>query len=309
MRDLPKSTSSLGTIKPFSNIELVVLDLDGTLVSGSSDLPGELITYLKNVNRMNKVTITVATGRTFFGAKAILDQLGFLDLVHIVDKTPFAVVLYNGALVLNPKECAVIWHQMIGHQATKSIFNLAKKNFCDAFFYCVDSTNMTAVETVYFSGVSTQPDFEFNGMPVQVFCDAPDFSATTVLLKASDESDLDELLCELGSIKEISVTSSGIGFIEIIPEGISKAVGMGHWFKAPNMHWSSNEVLAIGDNDNDVELLEWAGIGVSVQNASAKALEASDYRTNFGAKKAVIEVLKVLQQAQRYKKIQGIDYG
>ena len=39
---------------------------------------------------------------------------------------------------------------------------------------------------------------------------------------------------------------------------------------------SQNEVMAIGDHDNDVEMIAWAGLGVAMGNASARAKAAAD---------------------------------
>jgi hydroxymethylpyrimidine pyrophosphatase-like HAD family hydrolase len=46
---------------------------------------------------------------------------------------------------------------------------------------------------------------------------------------------------------------------------------------AEYFHLSPDEVLAVGDNDNDVPMLEWAGVGVAVGNASPAARLAADW--------------------------------
>ena len=65
--------------------------------------------------------------------------------------------------------------------------------------------------------------------------------------------------------------------MEALPAGLNKAVGL-QWL-AQHLGVAAAEVLAVGDNDNDVEMLRWAGVGVAMGNSSAAALAAADWVT------------------------------
>ncbi|GAF84205.1 unnamed protein product, partial [marine sediment metagenome] len=70
-------------------------------------------------------------------------------------------------------------------------------------------------------------------------------------------------------------------------------------YVAKVLNLTQNQVLAIGDNDNDAEMLSWAGIGVAVNSASDLAESSCDYRANRGVIEGAIEVLDLVHEARR----------
>ena len=75
----------------------------------------------------------------------------------------------------------------------------------------------------------------------------------------------------------LTITGSHALIAEALPAGLSKAVGL-QWL-AQHLGVAAADVLAVGDNDNDVEMLRWAGVGVAMGNSSAAALAAADWVT------------------------------
>jgi hypothetical protein len=63
--------------------------------------------------------------------------------------------------------------------------------------------------------------------------------------------------------------------IEGVPRGLSKATGLA-WL-ADHLHLAQNDVMAVGDNDNDAPMLRWAGLGVAMADGSPAALAAADF--------------------------------
>ena len=76
---------------------------------------------------------------------------------------------------------------------------------------------------------------------------------------------------------EVEVTSSWIDNIEINPRGVNKGAAL--TALAERLGIPMAQVMAIGDNDNDVSMLEAAGCGVAMGNATPAALAAADYVT------------------------------
>ena len=105
---------------------------------------------------------------------------------------------------------------------------------------------------------------------------------------------------KLTTVRGISVTQSGSKYIEIRPAGSSKESGIATLAKFEKI--DQKHILAVGDNDNDVELLKWVGIGVCVSNASAAAMSASRYIADYGAEDGAIQVLDLVRRAQRLAK-------
>lgn len=84
---------------------------------------------------------------------------------------------------------------------------------------------------------------------------------------------------ELAAVPGLNVTSSDLAFnLEIAPEHISKGDSLA-WL-AGQLEIAAGEVMAIGDNFNDITMLSWAGLGVAMGNAPAAVKERADAVTD-----------------------------
>lgn len=82
-------------------------------------------------------------------------------------------------------------------------------------------------------------------------------------------------------------------YYEMLPKGVSKGYGL--LSLAETLNIPKSKTIGIGDNFNDIPLIESAGAGIAVANAVKPALEAADYITvdnNSDALKAVIEAIE-----------------
>ncbi|MBI5350130.1 MAG: HAD-IIB family hydrolase [Chloroflexi bacterium] len=76
-------------------------------------------------------------------------------------------------------------------------------------------------------------------------------------------------------LAKITVVPSHPVLVEGLPSGMSKAVGV-EWL-ANHFGIKREEVMCVGDNDNDAELLQWAGVGVALSSGSPAALATADW--------------------------------
>ena len=74
---------------------------------------------------------------------------------------------------------------------------------------------------------------------------------------------------------EITIVQSHPHLMEGLPGGVNKGHGLA-WL-ADHLGVAQQEVLAIGDSDADVPMIEWAGIGVAMGNGSPAAKAAADW--------------------------------
>lgn len=78
-------------------------------------------------------------------------------------------------------------------------------------------------------------------------------------------------------IPQVEVSSSWVNNIEINPRGVNKGTAL--TALAASLSIPMEQVMALGDNDNDVPMLSVAGVGVAMANSTPAALAAADYVT------------------------------
>lgn len=297
---LPDAFCNPQELLPFAKVKLVAFDLDGTLISSPKDVVGNrLIRLFSLLGAPGKnVRLTLATGRTLTGVSTAVKQLGGFKSVP--------VVLYNGSVVIEPESERLVAHTMISPPSIVQILELMKQLPDGSLFvYTVDPaakliSGYSSVESVFYVGSPTRrPQFDFNGMPVRPFSEMSmaNDNVVAALVSVEDAYRKAVIAEALRNIEGISITASGSMYIEIRPAGSSKAFGLEILCRRYGI--SQDHVLAVGDNDNDVELLCWAGLSVCVKNSSPAARSASKYYSTHGAGSAAIEILEIIRRAQR----------
>ena len=98
-----------------------------------------------------------------------------------------------------------------------------------------------------------------------------------LLCMAQDEAKLERVRQELAALPGLDVTSSWSMNLELMPAGVDK--GMAVAALAQRLGIGPVRVMALGDYDNDVSMLSYAGVSVAMANASEQARAAARYRT------------------------------
>lgn len=88
------------------------------------------------------------------------------------------------------------------------------------------------------------------------------------------------------------VTTSGTAFVELTPPGADKALGLQRL--CAKLGVAQADVIAFGDNNNDISMLDWAGRGIAMANATPDAAAAADESTAANTDFGVALVLEQL---------------
>ncbi|SDI25774.1 Cof-type HAD-IIB family hydrolase [Alteribacillus bidgolensis] len=246
---------------------LIVLDLDGTLLKDDKTISTRTYKTLQNVKKEGHM-IAIATGRPYRASKMYYQQLG-LD-------TP--IVNFNGAYIHHPGDRSFgIHHSPLDLETAKTIIdtcqafqvnNIMAEVVDDVFLHNYDETFIDML------ALSTEP--AAHGNLKNVLHTNP----TSLLVYPKKESA--EALRELISgshAQGIEQRSWGAPhhLIEIIKTGNNKAAGLQKVAEYCNV--SMDDVIAFGDENNDLEMLREAGIGVAMSNGSKEAQQAADVIT------------------------------
>lgn len=294
---LPDLNAPLDELESFSNVGIIITDLDGTFVKQDGDILGQLKGIQSQFSH-NAITVTIATGRTYMGVKEIANQM------KIKQGTPLA--LYNGAVVLAYHTNNILFQETIPFSVLQELCTFINWEQQYILAYCISGNGQNIIETVHGFGLRTL-EKDVNGMEIlwhtrddlenlnfegSLF--SQDYEPCSILidwkLLGNQEKNVSRYLeqCPL-----VSCTSSGSIFWEVRARGVNKGV----IFK----HFKHNvKCIAIGDNDNDIELLQNADIGVAVANSSSAAKAVAQYLCREAGASGVLELVRTIKEANRY---------
>ena len=290
------NTTSVTALRDFARIRLLAIDVDGTLLGSTSGNVFLNIGQLANRTHLRPVSFVIATGRTLHGVGSVFEQW------PAASNSP--AILYNGSVVVSPRNSRVKHIQTIPLASVATVLRLCKahRRSVLAYLYRPNAAPIcgTQFEEVYGWSYDWRPETEFNGLRVrwQSQWQYNETANPVALLVRTANTDNTELAEQLRMTESIDLTRSGDSFLEIRPRGSNKGASLS--LVASELGLTSECVLALGDNDNDVEMLQWAGIGVAIAEASSDALAGADYVCHYGVARGVVEILRLIRSAHRY---------
>lgn len=248
--------------------KLVALDIDGTLyanVPSTGAVEEEISPAVQDaVRRVTDagVPVVLATGRSTFGITGVLHQLG----LPREPGTRVLAVASNGSVVFGYPPVEVL--HTVTFDASK-IVRMILEEIPQA---------MVAVEEV---GVGYRvnrhfPEGEITGqMTLQTVDELVAEPVTRVIIR--DPHSSEEEFVALAEKVGLHGTNYFIGWtawLDLAPEGVSKASALADVSRRLGV--AQQDVLAIGDGRNDLEMLRWAGRGVAMGQAPLEVQEAAD---------------------------------
>ncbi|EGL82107.1 Cof-like hydrolase [Caldalkalibacillus thermarum TA2.A1] len=244
---------------------LIAVDLDGTLLTSRKQISPKTKHALQQAASQGHYVV-ISTGRPFRSSKAYYDQLN-LD-------TP--IVNFNGALVHHPHDPRWgLFHTPLDLDVAQDVLRTAEK-------FGVKNIMIEVMDEVYLKEHDEvimqtffDPPVDVNTLP-QVIHTKP----TSVLIHPY-EHHVDQLRQYLSDhhaeVVDHRQWAAPWHVIEIIRAGINKAVGLEKVCHSLNI--PPENVIAFGDEDNDVEMLQFAGCGVAMGNAIKQIKEVADVVT------------------------------
>ncbi len=239
--------------------KLLVLDLDDTLLNKEHSISE--ITY-KTINKIRDmgVEVVIATGRMFASAMKFVNEL----------KISTPVISYNGAYVKNPVTEKVIFHQPLRFEIAKKIIEEAEEK--NLYINLYQDDKLYVAEKNQLSDLYVR----ISGVPAHSVGKLSKFISEDPTKLLVIENDRKKQQFWLDYFQEkyqpgIAVTESKRNYIEFIEKNVSKGEALE--VVAAKLGFKMNEIVALGDGWNDLEMIKRAGLGVAMGNASAEIKE------------------------------------
>ncbi len=248
-------------------IHLVAVDLDGTLLNSAKEITDTSAAILRAAREEAGVHVVLASARP---PRTVLPFYRLLDL-----ETP--MINYNGALVYDPTCRRVVMHKPIPAKIARGIVTLARRIRPEVLVSAevMDRWFTDRFDPAYNTetGRVLPPDVV---EPVEQWLDQ---SMTKLLLLGEPDwlRGIDAAV-HREFRHQVTTVQTEDYLLQIMHATVSKAHALR--VVAAEMGVRRKQVMAIGDNANDVGMLRWAGIAVAMANGAPQAIAAADYVTD-----------------------------
>ncbi len=238
---------------------MVALDLDGTLLTSRKSITPMTHTAVREVVKSG-VKVVLATARPPRSVRSYYAAL----------KLDTCTVNYNGALIWDEGRRKVVEHVPLDAGVARKIIAWGRKKYPELLI------SVEILDKWYTDHYSEIPEYmtetakqftpDFIG-PIEAFMTVP----ITKLMLLGNPVWIEELEKSIPKKfgKTVSHTRSDPHLLQLMNPGISKARALDKVAKSYGI--AADEVMAIGDAPNDVEMLEWAGLAVAPENGWKEA--------------------------------------
>ncbi|WP_245249705.1 sugar-phosphatase [Vagococcus allomyrinae] len=249
-------------------IKLIAIDIDGTLIDSNHQL------HQQNIDALQKkaaegVKIVLCSGRPMIGMLPFVEQLG------LIAENEYTIS-YNGALVQHNADQKTLIEHTLSYADFQKITQLGqqlklKMHILDRDY--MYTPNRQISEYTVFDAYATQ-------MPLQ-YCPLAEMPKTSYSkIMFVDQAELLEraipqIPAEL--YNDYTMLHSMPFFFEFLNKEASKGRAVRDLAEMLNIQ--QHEIMAIGDNENDLDMLTYAGVGVAMANASDNAKKAANVIT------------------------------
>ena len=272
------------------HIKLVASDLDGTLLNKNKEITPRLFDALKKLDELG-IYFVPSTGRPFGTVPKAIKELPFLKYV----------ITSNGAAIYDAEEQKNIIENFLTPEAVDAVIKIAKElpviteYFIEGKAYIAKDIyddlapfNLTESHVTYIKNSRTPVEDFWNEMKRN----------NTVLeninLVFADMELRKETWDRLKALGLASVTAATTKNIEITSLFATKAKALEKLCEV--LGFTRENVLAMGDGDNDMPMIEFAGIGVAMANGEDHIKEAADIIADdcddFGAAKILEQIIE-----------------
>lgn len=247
------------------DVKLIIMDLDGTLLGKQGFIPEENIRVLKKA-RDRGIGVTIASGRMHRTVISAAEAIG----------VTIPLVTYNGAMIREPRtDGRILFQKNLEEESVREILARLAPLGPHIQAYLTDDLYVEHDNELiqYYSREKSVPY-----TVVDSFLDLPSLEMTKFLIIEKRYGMMDRVREELAGISGIETELSSRSYCEVIAQGINKGAGLRRL--CDHLGITPENVIAFGDQENDISMLKTAGLGIAMGNAPDKVKQAAGYVTD-----------------------------
>lgn len=261
--------------------------MDGTLLNSRHEVSEHTRNVIKKAHDLG-VHIIITTGRLYANAEAYSNYIGV--------KSP--VIASNGAVIRGIERDEIIYKSIFDEKLCVKLLNIFDQYNAKPAFNTPDRVYIQSLKLKLFLKFiklhgRLNKTFKISYVPTKRYWFRIFSKETNNIVKCElidkDSEKLRNIREELLDIEDIEIVSSSGHNIEITKKGVSKGGAVASLAEYYNI--KREEIMAIGDSENDLSMIEFAGTGIAMGNAIEKVKEKACYITdtndNDGVAKAI----------------------
>ncbi|MGO1369843.1 MAG: HAD family hydrolase [Senegalia sp. (in: firmicutes)] len=252
--------------------KLIAIDLDGTLLNDEKVISSENIDTLKKLIDKN-IEIVIATGRRYFAAKSFTKDLG--DLV---------VISNNGNIARNTKNDRIILEKYINKEDFKYLLEEGKKinlhpilhanGYEEGFDFLIEDNEDNDSYNKYISEKETRYKkidnfLKYDQDNIMVACYFGEYEVLNNFIE-----EIQRVYPNRFSYHIMTTLKKTGPILEVMNPLGSKWKSILEYAKYKNI--SKEEIITIGDDNNDMEMIKKSGLGIAMKNATQNVKKVSD---------------------------------
>jgi len=257
--------------------KFIALDVDGTLMTSERTIADSTRNAIQAA-RKKGVLVSISSGRPYVGVGPIAKELGL--------QAP--MIAYNGGMIVDAVNDQILYECSMKSDDARKVIADAQTEDTTLIIWSKDKLYVNRIDDrvesyIQISDVVPHLIEDYEALIGQ--------GITKILW--IDELDTIEAFRETYRAKyreHLNVVRSLPMFLEFVDKGVSKAEAMK---KIGELHGiSREEMIAIGDGDNDLEMLEYAGLGIAMGNAHDEVKEKADAVTDSNDEDGIAKAIR-----------------
>lgn len=248
--------------------KLVAIDMDGTLLKEDKTISERTKNAIQSA-REKGVTVVLATGRPIEGVSRYLEEL---DMYKDNDY----VLSYNGALIQKTKSKETVAKVALKGSDLHYLRRLSDEFGVNIHAFSEKYGLITPKNSKYTEVEAEINNIKINEMNIDNICD----DEVMIKIMMIDEPEVLEVAMNKlpkEVYEKYTVVRSTPYFLEFLNKKVNKGVGVE--LLAQHLSLSKEEVMTFGDAGNDIHMIEYAGLGIAMENAFDEVKEVANYIT------------------------------
>jgi len=251
--------------------QLIALDLDDTLLTSEKVISENNQKIISQAMKAG-TKIVLCSGRTH---NAVVK---FAKVLGITGSDQYMIT--NGGAIIENLDGKIIYQKMMSNKFYREFVDFVKLN--KLHYNVVDKTGNTYTSnSELLDRYTIKQAFENdNGLYLKEPDQLPDNFEIVKAIINGNEKELDNItnMVHKRFDKDYFVVRTGVGFLEIFPKDVNKGTAIK--FLAQYLGLNMEQTMAMGDRDNDLPMLEVAGMAIAMGNAVDNLKKHSDFVTS-----------------------------